>query len=219
SSDLSLFASLNDLDFATLDIDGQSTEAEASPDIILVDMSAAVARSYGAGDPPRPPLRQISLGCRGRKGVREATKNIVLKKVVEEYGLKSWKVMEEYGLQSWKSMAYKKVMPRRIMRGGVTMSASWSGSSRCTTLPEFGWLLEEIYMTWAHLEKKRTRLRLYTKSLEEIIIQTVETASPAIAKTYELDQDGVRIFKMASGFSRWRLEVAASKETLKASSK
>ncbi|GJS83632.1 hypothetical protein Tco_0750173 [Tanacetum coccineum] len=30
-----------------------------------------------------------------------------------------------------------------------------------------GWLLEEIYMTWAHLEKKRTRLRLYTISLEE----------------------------------------------------
>ncbi|GKD47805.1 hypothetical protein Tco_1276781 [Tanacetum coccineum] len=68
-------------------------------------MSAAVAHSHGAGDLPRPPLRQISLGCRGvggrkatrggmggerdegRKGVREATKNIVLKKSVEEYGL------------------------------------------------------------------------------------------------------------------------------------
>ncbi|GKE31613.1 hypothetical protein Tco_1450935 [Tanacetum coccineum] len=30
-----------------------------------------------------------------------------------------------------------------------------------------GWLLEEINMTWAHLEKKRTRLQLYTKSDEE----------------------------------------------------
>ncbi|GJU86202.1 hypothetical protein Tco_1293748 [Tanacetum coccineum] len=30
-----------------------------------------------------------------------------------------------------------------------------------------GWLLEEIYVTWAHLEKKRTRLRLYTKSLKD----------------------------------------------------
>ncbi|GJW10292.1 hybrid signal transduction histidine kinase M [Tanacetum coccineum] len=30
-----------------------------------------------------------------------------------------------------------------------------------------GWLLEEIHVTWAHLEKKRTRLQLYTKSLEE----------------------------------------------------
>ncbi|GJX66352.1 MAK10-like protein [Tanacetum coccineum] len=31
-----------------------------------------------------------------------------------------------------------------------------------------GWLLEEIHVTWAQLEKKRTRLRLYTKYLEEI---------------------------------------------------
>ncbi|GKA31616.1 hypothetical protein Tco_0717921 [Tanacetum coccineum] len=38
----------------------------------------------------------------------------------------------------------------------------------------FEWLLEEIHVTWAHLEKKWTRLRLYTKSLEEIIIQTAE---------------------------------------------
>ncbi|GJR01176.1 hypothetical protein Tco_0524160 [Tanacetum coccineum] len=30
-----------------------------------------------------------------------------------------------------------------------------------------GWLLEEIHVTWALLEKKRTRLQLYTKSLEE----------------------------------------------------
>ncbi|GJT42743.1 zinc finger, CCHC-type containing protein [Tanacetum coccineum] len=33
--------------------------------------------------------------------------------------------------------------------------------------PSLGWLLEEIHLTWAHLEKKRTRLRPYTKSLEE----------------------------------------------------
>nr|GEX01634.1 putative heat shock protein 70 family, peptide-binding domain protein [Tanacetum cinerariifolium] len=56
----------------------------------------------------------------------------------------------------------------------------------------FGCLLKKIYMTLAHLEKKWTRLRLYTKSLEEIIIQTVETTSPAIATTSELDQDNVR---------------------------
>ncbi|GKB49893.1 hypothetical protein Tco_0900646 [Tanacetum coccineum] len=30
-----------------------------------------------------------------------------------------------------------------------------------------GWHLEEIHVTWAHLEKKRTRLQTYTKSLEE----------------------------------------------------
>ncbi|GJV08966.1 hypothetical protein Tco_1346622 [Tanacetum coccineum] len=32
-----------------------------------------------------------------------------------------------------------------------------------------GWHLEEIHVTWAHLEKKRTRLRLYTSYFEEIV--------------------------------------------------
>ncbi|GKD93620.1 hypothetical protein Tco_1373457, partial [Tanacetum coccineum] len=40
-----------------------------------------------------------------------------------------------------------------------------------------GWNLEEIHMTWADLEKKQTRLRTYTKSLEEMCSQSVETAS------------------------------------------
>ncbi|GKF83855.1 hypothetical protein Tco_0248753, partial [Tanacetum coccineum] len=62
----------------------------------------------------------------------------------------------------------------------------------------FRWLLEEIHVTWAHLEKKRIRIRLYTKSLKEITIQTVEKAPPAIATTSELNQDNVRIFKTAS---------------------
>nr|GEW34715.1 putative reverse transcriptase domain-containing protein [Tanacetum cinerariifolium] len=57
-------------------------------------------------------------------------------------------------------------------------------------LAALGWLLKKIHMTWAHVEKTRLRLRLYTKSLEEIIIQTVETASPTLATTSELDQDG-----------------------------
>ncbi|GJQ99269.1 hypothetical protein Tco_0522254 [Tanacetum coccineum] len=38
-----------------------------------------------------------------------------------------------------------------------------------------GWHLEERHRDWAHLEKKRTRLRLYTIYLEELCIQTVET--------------------------------------------
>ncbi|GJS35096.1 RNA-directed DNA polymerase [Tanacetum coccineum] len=42
-----------------------------------------------------------------------------------------------------------------------------------------GWHLEEIHVTWAYLEKKRTRLRTYTKSLKELCIQSVETASQA----------------------------------------
>ncbi|GJT19790.1 hypothetical protein Tco_0878496 [Tanacetum coccineum] len=33
-----------------------------------------------------------------------------------------------------------------------------------------GWHLEEIHVTWAHLEKKQTRLQTYTKSLKELCI-------------------------------------------------
>ena len=57
-------------------------------------------------------------------------------------------------------------------------------------------------MTWAHLEKKRVRLRLYTNSLEEICIQTVETASPTLATTSKYVRDGVGIFKTVSESSR-----------------
>ncbi|GJX31687.1 hypothetical protein Tco_0241542 [Tanacetum coccineum] len=89
SSDLALSANLNELDFATLNIDGQSTEVEVPPPTIHVDddedfiddeddvpynlIAAAVARGHvsdGAGDlPPHP--RQIGSVCQGsgsRKG-------------------------------------------------------------------------------------------------------------------------------------------------------
>nr|GEY09138.1 hypothetical protein [Tanacetum cinerariifolium] len=36
-----------------------------------------------------------------------------------------------------------------------------------------GWHLEEIHLTWAYLEKKQKRLRLYTKNHEELCIQSV----------------------------------------------
>ncbi|GJR90676.1 hypothetical protein Tco_0214687 [Tanacetum coccineum] len=42
-----------------------------------------------------------------------------------------------------------------------------------------GWILEEIHVTWDHLEKKQTRLRTYTKSLEDLCKQCLETASQA----------------------------------------
>ncbi|GJV41725.1 hypothetical protein Tco_1420165, partial [Tanacetum coccineum] len=42
-----------------------------------------------------------------------------------------------------------------------------------------GWLLEEIHVIWAHLEKKQKRLRTYTKSLEDFSKQWLETASQA----------------------------------------
>ncbi|GJU15758.1 hypothetical protein Tco_1143724 [Tanacetum coccineum] len=39
------------------------------------------------------------------------------------------------------------------------------------------WHLKEIHVTLTHLEKKQTRLRIYTKSLEESFSQSVEMAS------------------------------------------
>ncbi|GKE34907.1 putative reverse transcriptase domain-containing protein [Tanacetum coccineum] len=42
-----------------------------------------------------------------------------------------------------------------------------------------GWHSEEMHVTWAHLDKKRTRLQTYTKSLEDLCIQRVEWASQA----------------------------------------
>ncbi|GJU78376.1 reverse transcriptase domain-containing protein [Tanacetum coccineum] len=41
----------------------------------------------------------------------------------------------------------------------------------------FGRHLEEIHVTWAHLEKKRTRLRTNTKTLEDLCSQSLEKAS------------------------------------------
>ncbi|GKC47080.1 hypothetical protein Tco_1064802 [Tanacetum coccineum] len=51
-----------------------------------------------------------------------------------------------------------------------------------------GWLLEETHVTWAHLEKKRTRLQLYTKSDEE--------------NSYIVAGDGVTVFREGVRISR-----------------
>ncbi|GKA75346.1 putative ribonuclease H-like domain-containing protein [Tanacetum coccineum] len=64
---------------------------------------------------------------------------------------------------------------------GPVVGLVW-GSTPGSFLMRFlalGWHLEEIHVTWAHLEKKRARLRLYTKNHEELCIQHVETASPS----------------------------------------
>ncbi|GKD41646.1 hypothetical protein Tco_1261853, partial [Tanacetum coccineum] len=44
----------------------------------------------------------------------------------------------------------------------------------------FGWHLDDLHVTWAHLEKKQTRLRTNTKILEDLSLQTLETVSEAI---------------------------------------
>ncbi|GJT42744.1 hypothetical protein Tco_0951459 [Tanacetum coccineum] len=58
--------------------------------------------------------------------------------------------------------------------------------------PAFGWLLEEIHMTWAHLEKKRTRLRLYTKSLEEYAYSVRQELEETFHVTFNEDDEVIR---------------------------
>nr|GEV83814.1 RNA-binding protein 39 isoform X1 [Tanacetum cinerariifolium] len=43
----------------------------------------------------------------------------------------------------------------------------------------FGWHLDELHVSWAHLEKKRTRLRTNTMTLEDLCSQSLEMASPS----------------------------------------
>ncbi|GKF77886.1 hypothetical protein Tco_0230356 [Tanacetum coccineum] len=52
----------------------------------------------------------------------------------------------------------------------------------------FGWHLDDLHVTWAHLEKKRTRLRTKTKTLEDISLQTLETASEALQDAVSIHQ-------------------------------
>ncbi|GKB20187.1 hypothetical protein Tco_0854110, partial [Tanacetum coccineum] len=57
-----------------------------------------------------------------------------------------------------------------------------------------GWHLKEIHVTWAHLEKKRTRIQLYIQVDEELCIHTVETALGSMATQFGLHGDDVKIY-------------------------
>ncbi|GJX18563.1 reverse transcriptase domain-containing protein [Tanacetum coccineum] len=70
-----------------------------------------------------------------------------------------------------------------------------------------GWLLEEIHITWAHLEKKRTRLRTYTKSHEDICKKWLEMASQAYSDAIVIN------LVTASGIWRRRLVTDIHKKT------
>nr|GEX40989.1 hypothetical protein [Tanacetum cinerariifolium] len=72
--------------------------------------------------------------------------------------------------------SWREIVSLTFSEAGV-LHVNWISFGHCMFLA-LGWHLEEIHMTWDHLEKKQTRLRLYTKYLEEPRIQSVETASP-----------------------------------------
>ncbi|GKE76393.1 hypothetical protein Tco_1542513 [Tanacetum coccineum] len=66
----------------------------------------------------------------------------------------------------------------------VTREQAHSSRNRLAQLMmryfSFGRHLDELRMTWAHLEKKRTRLRTNTKTLKDLCSQSLETTSYAI---------------------------------------
>ncbi|GJU83505.1 hypothetical protein Tco_1285870 [Tanacetum coccineum] len=79
------------------------------------------------------------------------------------------------------------------------------------TFLTLGWHLEEIHMTWAHLEKKQTRLRLYTKNYEELCIQSMETSIGIIKQRHQdLHRDDVRDLATASGRGRLKEDLESS---------
>ncbi|GKD05101.1 zinc finger, CCHC-type containing protein, partial [Tanacetum coccineum] len=54
-----------------------------------------------------------------------------------------------------------------------------------------GWHLEEIHVTWAHLEKKRTRLRTYTKSLEEFNDKMIKSTKDMFKSKFDMKHMGL----------------------------
>ncbi|GJZ15228.1 hypothetical protein Tco_0550905, partial [Tanacetum coccineum] len=57
----------------------------------------------------------------------------------------------------------------------------------------FRWILEEIHVTWAQLEKKQTRLRLYTNSHEEYAYSVWRRLHKLLRRRQDVQE-------MASGF-------------------
>ncbi|GJS35883.1 hypothetical protein Tco_0534265 [Tanacetum coccineum] len=73
-----------------------------------------------------------------------------------------------------------------------------------------GWHLEEIHMNWAHLEKKRTRLRLYTIYLEELCTERGDGVAGFKRRRHDLSSDGVENLTMASGRNRLKSDLEDS---------
>nr|GEV78246.1 reverse transcriptase domain-containing protein [Tanacetum cinerariifolium] len=91
------------------------------------------------------------------------------------------------------------------------MQAARDQQKSYADLKPLGWHLEEIHMTLAHLEKKQTRLRLYTKSFEETV-HTERGNGVAITKRRRQDFhiDGVRDLMTVSECRRLKVALEDS---------
>nr|GEW55770.1 hypothetical protein [Tanacetum cinerariifolium] len=74
-----------------------------------------------------------------------------------------------------------------------------------------GWHFEEIHMTWAHLEKKRTRLRTCTKIHQEVLFSERGDGVASIKRRRrDLSGDGVWILATASQRSQLKVNLEPS---------
>ncbi|GKC44279.1 hypothetical protein Tco_1062001, partial [Tanacetum coccineum] len=74
-----------------------------------------------------------------------------------------------------------------------------------------GWHLEEIHVTWAHLEKKQTRLRTCTKIHQEVLFSECGDGVAGIKQCRrDLSGDGVWILATVSQRSRLKVDLEPS---------
>ncbi|GKD52260.1 hypothetical protein Tco_1281236, partial [Tanacetum coccineum] len=101
-----------------------------------------------------------------------------------------------------RNIRYKRLLSlmkkRRLKAFKTSRKAHLLEDKQILSVGVFDEHLDEMHVTWAHLEKKQTKLRLYAIYLEELCIQSMETAS-------QTSSDDVRIFKItASWIWQWR---------------
>ncbi|GKC34811.1 hypothetical protein Tco_1047195, partial [Tanacetum coccineum] len=76
----------------------------------------------------------------------------------------------------------------------------------------FGRHLEEIHVTWAHLEKKRTRLRTNTKTLQDLVSEPRDDVTIYTRRRHTSSSDGVTT--SLDGVSPHRLNSGLEDSTL-----
>ncbi|GJX26706.1 hypothetical protein Tco_0233002 [Tanacetum coccineum] len=84
------------------------------------------------------------------------------------------------------------------IHGSIYLMKSWGRT--------LGWHLEEIHVTWTHLEKKQTRLQLYTKSFKETV-HTERGDDVAITKRRRQDIHINDVTDLATASEHSRLNV------------
>nr|GEX05750.1 retrovirus-related Pol polyprotein from transposon TNT 1-94 [Tanacetum cinerariifolium] len=79
-----------------------------------------------------------------------------------------------------------------------------------------GWHLEEIHVTWAHLEKKRMRLQTCTKIHQEVLFSDrVDDIASIKRRHHDLSGDGIWILAMTSQCRRLKESATGRLQTLR----